>query len=415
MKNFEFDGKRNINDYYELQINYNIAKYNHEIIENKSDDFESSQNQRHALGFLNILYRDFAYFVSNMNEYDKIANYFCRLFTKNIPYIETLLIHHNIELSPIGEMALDRLNKYIDDNLIFAYSTEYQVSKFQKFTDKYQKLLQLNDSTEKLTEFVNLESNLKSAYLRKLLKESQHELIIKLNNEIDRLKSLHFLNLLPSENPNKSEKSEELEIKDEQISMLNKQLDEAKTLLNYVPENTLNETLNFADPYPNTLLFDMNTNPSQIGWHTNEPETIILTNQYDNLNIYESYPPLEYPPIIEKKKSKANLKKFQDYILHENRIGLSKSLKTEFSTEKSKSIRYLLEALAHSQPPLITIIDGEKKALYNAMKEFFNRDIGSYNSIFQCNFNLIVNDTDTVEKLNLEKFRVRINHILEKI
>ena len=412
MKNFEFDGIRDVKDFYELQINYDIAKYNHEIIENKSDDFDSPQNQRHALGFLNILYRDFAYFVNNMNEYDKIANYFCRLFTKNIPYIETLIIHHNIELSPIGEMALDRLNKHIDDNLIFAYSTEYQATKFQKYTDKYQKLLQRNDSTEKLTEFVNLESNLKNTYLRKILKESQHELIIKLNNEIDRLKSLHQLNLLSPNKEVKSEKTEELELKNEQISILNKQLDEAKTLLNYVPQNTINETLNLADPYPNTLVFDMNTGPSQIGWLSNEPNTLIHTNQYETFYIHETPITYDFPPAIEHKKTKVNSKKFPDFILHENRIELSKSLKSEFSTEKSKSIRYLLEALAQSQPPLITIIDGEKKALYNSMKEYFIRDIGSYNSIFQCHFNPIKDD---VEKQNLEKFKVKINHILEKL
>lgn len=412
MEKFEFERKSDVKDFYEMEINYDIAKYNHKFVENRTDDFETILNQLHSLGFLNILYRDFAYFVNNMNEYDKITNYFCRLYSKNIPYIETLLMHYNIDLSPIGEMALDSLNKYIDDNAILVYSSEYQINKFQSFTNKYLQLLKTNDSTEKLAEFVNLESNLKNTYFRKVLKESQNQLINKLNNEIDRLKSLLILNLLPPEKKDNSLKDEEFEIKDEQISILNKQLDEAKTLLNYVPENTVNETQNFVELYPKKLVLDMNTGPSQIGWLTNEPSTFLQTNQYETFNIHESYPPLEYPSVIEQKKPKANLKKFPDFIIYENRTGLANLLKSEFSTEKSKSIRYMLEALAQSQPLLITIIDGEKKALYNALKEYFNRDIGSYNSIFQCNFNP---ESDPVEKQNLGKFKVRIKHILDKL
>ncbi len=106
-------------------------------------------------------------------------------------------------------------------------------------------------------------------------------------------------------------------------------------------------------------------------------------------------------------------KQFYQYLLlHKQNTKLALALKSEFSTEKGKSIRYLLEALAHSQPPIITIVEGEKKALYNSIKEYFNRDIGSYNSIFQCKFNP---DSDPVEKQNLQKFKVRINHILEKL
>lgn len=117
--------------------------------------------------------------------------------------------------------------------------------------------------------------------------------------------------------------------------------------------------------------------------------------------------------VKEKKEIQNNQTKgFTAYLLHAQKEKLADSIRTEFSTEKSKSIRYLLEALAQSQPPLITIIDGEKKALYNSMKEYFKRDIGTYNSIFQCNFNP---DSDPVEKQNLEKFKVRITHILDRL
>lgn len=117
-------------------------------------------------------------------------------------------------------------------------------------------------------------------------------------------------------------------------------------------------------------------------------------------------------PTVEQISISFNGKSFPEYLLHKNKYKLVEEIRKEFSTEKSKSIRYLLEALAQSQPPLITIIDGDKMALYNALKEFFNRDIGSYNSIFQCKFNP---DSDTVDKQNLEKFTIRINHILDKL
>lgn len=105
-----------------------------------------------------------------------------------------------------------------------------------------------------------------------------------------------------------------------------------------------------------------------------------------------------------------NRKSFADYLLHAQKQKLAIEIKKEFCSEKSKSLRYLLEAMELHEPPLITIIAGEKKALYESMRAFFPQNIGSYNSIFQCNFN----PKDTIEQQNIEKYIKRIDHLLDK-
>jgi hypothetical protein len=47
----------------------------------------------------------------------------------------------------------------------------------------------------------------------------------------------------------------------------------------------------------------------------------------------------------------------------------------------------MIEALEKNEPPLLTIGNGQKKEIYEALKLFFARDIGSYNGIFQCEIN----------------------------
>jgi hypothetical protein len=42
-------------------------------------------------------------------------------------------------------------------------------------------------------------------------------------------------------------------------------------------------------------------------------------------------------------------------LIHEKRFELAEKLKTEFTTEKGKGIRLIIEALLAAKPPLITI------------------------------------------------------------
>ena len=100
-------------------------------------------------------------------------------------------------------------------------------------------------------------------------------------------------------------------------------------------------------------------------------------------------------------------KKFEAYLLHKQYIMLAGLIKSEFCTEKSKSMRLLLEAMVLNDPPLIAIGNGGKKALYTAMSHFFDQEIGTYNGIFQCNFD------SAYDGAYVESMGVRLRHLLQ--
>ena len=78
---------------------------------------------------------------------------------------------------------------------------------------------------------------------------------------------------------------------------------------------------------------------------------------------------------------------FFKYLLHNKPEQLANELRLNFSTVKGKGIRFMLEVLEKNDPPLLTIVDRQKKEIYEALTLFFDRNIGSYNSIFQCEIN----------------------------
>ena len=82
-------------------------------------------------------------------------------------------------------------------------------------------------------------------------------------------------------------------------------------------------------------------------------------------------------------KSTNKAKEFPAFLIHQQREKLAEALRTEFSLEKGKGIRLMIEALKAYNPKLIAYGDGDKMALYKAMKSYFNWNIGTYNSIFQ--------------------------------
>jgi len=89
--------------------------------------------------------------------------------------------------------------------------------------------------------------------------------------------------------------------------------------------------------------------------------------------------PLSLHPSKPAKKEK----EFPAFLVHQQRLKLAEGLKAEFSTEKGKAIRLMIEALKDHTPTLIAYGDREKMALYKALKNYFSCNIGSYNSIFQ--------------------------------
>ncbi len=112
-------------------------------------------------------------------------------------------------------------------------------------------------------------------------------------------------------------------------------------------------------------------------------------------------------PIIEPNPaSNQNAKSFHDYILHSQRIKIAEAIRQDFFAEKGKNIRLMLYVLENHNPPLITISFGQAKIIYNAMKLYFNWEIGSYQSIFNQKTQLIT------EAIDIDKISTRINHIL---
>lgn len=72
-------------------------------------------------------------------------------------------------------------------------------------------------------------------------------------------------------------------------------------------------------------------------------------------------------------------KPFHEYLNHSNKEALAEGLKKEFSTEKGRDIKRLLELLREQE--LITWGTRQFKALHTAMELYFDRDIGTYQSI----------------------------------
>ena len=112
------------------------------------------------------------------------------------------------------------------------------------------------------------------------------------------------------------------------------------------------------------------------------------------------------PLPLQSSKPTKKAKEFPAFLIHKQKIKLADALGAEFSNEKGKGIRLMIEALKAYNPELIAYGDGDKMALYKAMKSYFNWNIGTYNSIFQYEYYAESN------KESLELVTARIDHIL---
>ena len=121
--------------------------------------------------------------------------------------------------------------------------------------------------------------------------------------------------------------------------------------------------------------------------------------------VQEAAPTLSSNENSQKKPTKS----FHDFLLHTDKVALASALKKEFTTEKGRAIRILLEAMKSMDPPIMAYCNGEAKALHDAMKLFFCHDIGSYNGIFNYKFNAGYDAAD------LEAMKVRFRFVLEQI
>lgn len=112
------------------------------------------------------------------------------------------------------------------------------------------------------------------------------------------------------------------------------------------------------------------------------------------------------PLPLQSSKPTKKKKEFPAFLIHKQKIKLADALKAEFSNEKGKGIRLMIEALKAYNTKLITCGYGEKMALYNAMENYFNWNIGTYNSIFQYDY------CPENNQESLELVTARIDHIL---
>jgi len=101
---------------------------------------------------------------------------------------------------------------------------------------------------------------------------------------------------------------------------------------------------------------------------------------------------------------KSTPKAFSEYLLHKKNTALAILIKEKFSVERGKRIRLLLEALKRTTPPLLSYENRQKMEIYNAMRVFFERDIATYQAIFNATrLDNLENNPDfiaTKEKLN---------------
>lgn len=105
----------------------------------------------------------------------------------------------------------------------------------------------------------------------------------------------------------------------------------------------------------------------------------------------------------EHQQFKTPIKSFQEYLLHEECEKLAIKLREKFNNEKGKSIRLMIETLQLNDPQLLTVGNRQGKAIYTAIKTFFNRDIGSRQSVLDYKFNKEIDAPDLLAvKLKLD-------------
>jgi hypothetical protein len=129
--------------------------------------------------------------------------------------------------------------------------------------------------------------------------------------------------------------------------------------------------------------------------------------------LYQEVRELE-PNISNEKRNFLNskvsiIKAFNEYLLHENRVEIAERLKFEFKTEKGKNIRLMIKALEDYNPPLLNVEARQKTAIYNALKLFFNRDIGSKQSVFDFKY------IESAHKCDFIAIKSKVRFILENI
>lgn len=107
--------------------------------------------------------------------------------------------------------------------------------------------------------------------------------------------------------------------------------------------------------------------------------------------------------------SDESIKTFPEYLLCKEAEHLAKLLKEEFKEDIGISIRYMIEVLIQNEPSLLTIENRKRKAVYNSIKGYFDRNIGSYQSVFDAQF------VGTFENPDYESTKLRVSKLLQNL
>ena len=194
MEYLEYNKYKSLREYLRVEINqdiiFSLSRYYFE-----HNRFEYDEDGDLANEFFDFLYRDFDYFIKNMNDFRKIETHFSH-YRDKLKYISTLVSYYHVELTPIGIKSLDYIcqQSVIDGNSFF--NLIYHKERLFKIGDRINELLLSPDSMKKLADAINLESELDSIFKIEQLKTSQADYLNQLDIEIKRLEKLNSLGLL---------------------------------------------------------------------------------------------------------------------------------------------------------------------------------------------------------------------------
>ena len=175
----------------------NIVRYNHEIIELKNTSYHDPKYRNHIMMFVKQLYRDFKFLLTNIDDYEHLVDFLCRYQSKNLRYLDAMVMHYNVPTSPVLEMFFNRVHKQLDNEEILSYSFDYKKKIFYGLSYSYVHLIGLPDTKLKLSGFIALEAEIKSVYLSKSFRDKGDDLMGQVEGKILKLQKLLELNLLP--------------------------------------------------------------------------------------------------------------------------------------------------------------------------------------------------------------------------
>jgi hypothetical protein len=416
MAEFKFTEKTDVNEYFEEIINVDVLKSEFDFqFYNTNKKLVYYKDEGVSLRFLNRLHEDFTYFLNNKHDYYLVKNYFL-LYDTNVRFIDSFVYYYNIDLSPMGEVSLDFIILHSNKLKQKIFSYKYPEDRMKKISEQFQELLLMQNTKSKLSQLISLRSRVRAMCFVGNFINTQSELVHKFESEIDNLKDLLSLGLLPDDitKSNENEKlALDLENALKEIESLKKLFKESNSQALENKDETLSNKSKKSKsfdviPKVHTVKNEDSSEPEYEHYVFANDNKLYQLIDTDELYEREMATLQNQTSNIEEKRSESD-KKFPDYILHKHRDQLADMIKNEFSTEKAKPLRIVLKAMELYNPPLITIGKRQGKEIYNSLSVFLDREIGTYQGVFGSTI------TSKADQSDIESVTLRLNHILKMI